>query len=197
MWWSNMFDFPMYAQYKNSPTFINLVQKFSNALLFKDVDWINDYLSIETATTEGLDNWGIILNQSRIVNSGGIYDGVFGMFNGDIITDDTSYPQNFFNSNFYNINYAPTIALNNTQYSALLMLIYNKYTTNNSLSELNTIMELYKERIGSIGQAVVFETYPMGITYRFDYIPAPYEIHLFNNGILPKPAGVKVKLEFP
>lgn len=192
-----MFDFPMYAQYKNSPTFINLVQKFSNALLFKDVDWIEDYLSIGDATTEGLDNWGIILNQSRIVNSGGIYDGVFGMFNGDIITDDTSYPQNFFHSNFYSTNYSPTIALNNTQYSALLMLIYDKYTTNNSLSELNNIMELYKERIGAVGKAVVFETYPMSITYRFNYLPAPYELHLFNNGMLPKPAGVKVKLEFP
>lgn len=187
--------FPIYLQYTNSPNLISLVNKTANSLLFKDINFTEDYLSIKTANTAGLDNWGIILNQPRIVNSGESYDNVFGFDTGIVPTDTTTYPQNFYHSNFYNINFAPTITLDNTQYRSLLLLIYSKYTINNSIYYMNKAIQDYAINMGATGTPVVYSTYDMNITYKFDYTLQSYERRLFNNtqtgeSILPKPSGV-------
>lgn len=187
--------FPIYLQYANSPKLISLVNKTANALLFKDIDFTTDYLSIKTASTAGLDNWGIILNQSRTVFSGVVYDGVFGFDDGVVPTDTTTYPQNFFNSNFFNINYSETIDLDNDQYRSLLLLLYRKYTTNNSILDLNNIIQEYSENMGASGIPYVYSTYDMNIYYKFNYILESYEYYLFNfKNVLPKPAGVQFNL---
>lgn len=192
-----MFEPSIYRQYDNSPKLTSLAQKTANAMLFKDIDFPVDYLNIRTANTAGLDNWGIILNQPRTVISGFAYDGVFGFDDGAPPTDTVTYPQNFYESNFFNISYSPTLNLNNTQYRALLLLKYAKYTTNNSLKDLNDIIREYADISGGSGIPYVFSTYDMNITYKFNYTPLPYETYLFRDTpILPKPAGVNINLIF-
>jgi Protein of unknown function (DUF2612) len=192
-----MFEPYIYRQYSNSPKLISLVQKTANAMLFKNIDFTVDYLDIRTANTDGLNNWGIILNQPRVVRSGLAYDGVFGFDDGAPPSDTTTYPQNFYHSNFFNISYSPTQELTNSQYRALLLLKYRKYTTNNSLKDLNDIIIEYADISGGGGIPYVFSTYDMNITYKFNYVPLPYETYLFKDTpILPKPAGVNLNLIF-
>jgi hypothetical protein len=192
-----MFEPFIYYQYANSPKVISLVQKTANAMLFKDIDFVTDYLNIRTASTAGLDNWGIILNQPRTVRSGLAYAGVFGFGDGVIPTDTTTYPQNFFHSNFFSINYAPTVDLTDDQYRALLYLLYRKYTTNNSLYDLNLIIKNYAILTSAPAIPYVYSTYDMSITYKFNYTPQPYETNLFKDkDILPRPCGVRINLIF-
>lgn len=177
-----MLNYPIYLQYQNTALkFVNFVQATANAMLFKDVDFTNDYLDIKTASTAGLDNWGIILNQPRVIFSGLAYSKVFGFANGVKPTDTEGYPQNFGHGNFFNKSYQPTISLNDTQYRALLLLIYRKYTTNNSLADLNNIIQEYATFQGSVGIPYVTTTNQMEITYTFPYALEPYEINLFKN----------------
>ncbi len=192
-----MSSFPIYLQYANSPKLKDLVNKTANSLLFKDIDFVTDYLDIKTASTAGLNNWGIILNQPRNVISGTIYDGVFGFDTGVIPTNTTDYPQNFYNSNFFNINYTPTIDLDNNEYRALLLMIYRSKITNNSIYIMNDIIKEYAINTGGSGIPVVYSNYDMSITYDFNYILQTYERYLFNNPntgatVLPKPAGVSI-----
>lgn len=187
-----MSNFPMYLQYQNiAPKFNYLVQATANAMLFKDIDFTNDYLNIKTASTAGLDNWGIILNQPRVVHSGLAYDGVFGFDTGVIPQNTSDYPQNFNYGTFYNVDYAPTTSLTDTQYRALLLLLYSKYTTNNSLASLNSIIQQYALFNNAAGIPYVTSSYDMEITYTFNYPLEPYEINLFlNTDCLSVPAGV-------
>ena len=192
-----MVNFPIYLQYNNSPNLINLVQQTANSLLFQNINFTTDYLDILTATTAGLDNWGNILNQTRVVSYGLVYPKVFGYFNGDVITNTDDYPQNMYDSNFYNPLYDVTISLTDTQYRALLMLLYQKYTINNSISALNAAIQQYAFLTGAPGVPCVFSTYNMQITYQFNYQPLPYEVKLFyDTPLLPKPAGVALNLTF-
>lgn len=188
-----MNNYPIYIQYSNSPNLINFTESLSTSLEFLEKDFANDYLNIKTATVAGLDNWGIILNQSRIVNSGLAYPGVFGFANGIKPNNTEDYPQNFNHGNFYNPAYQPSIILNDTEYRALLLLLYRKYTTNNSLNDLNNIIQEYALFQGILENKLPFVTssYNMEITYTFPYIPEPYEINFFlNTDCLAVPAGV-------
>ena len=187
-----MFNFPIYLQYQSkAPTFINFVQATANAMLFQNIDFTTDYLNIKTASTAGLDNWGIILNQPRVVYSGLAYAGVFGFDDGVIPSNTDDYPQNFNHGTFYNPAYAPTTSLTDTQYRALLLLLYRKYTTNNSLADLNSIIQEYALFNGAEGVPYVTSSYNMEITYTFNYTLQPYEINLFlNTDCLAVPAGV-------
>lgn len=190
-------EFPIYLQYQNSPKLINLSEKISNSLLFKNWNFPDDYLNIKTANTAGLDNWGKILNQPRTVNSGLAYPKVFGFDDGIKPQNTDDYPQNFYDSNFYNPNFPQTQELNDTQYRALLLLLYRKYTTNNSIYELNGIIREYAVFNESPGIPVVFSGYDMSITYKFDYVLQPYEYNLFKRtDCLSVPVGVKLKLIF-
>lgn len=189
--------FPIYLQYQNSPKLQSLVQKSANALLFKDFDFSEQYLNIQTANTDGLNSWGIILNQSRTVRSGLAYDGVFGFDDGEIITDTTSYPQNFYDSNFFNEEYSPSIDLTNDQYRALLLLIYRSKIINNSLKQINDVIRKYSNMMGKTEIPVVYSTYDMNIVYKFNYVLIPYEAYLFtHNNILPNPCGVGLTIEY-
>ena len=188
-----MYNYPVYLQYQNTaPKFVNFVQQTANAMLFKDVNFTNDYLNIKTASTAGLDNWGIILNQPRIIYSGLAYSKVFGFANGIKPTNTDDYPQNFNHGNFFNKKYKPTIELSNTQYRSLLLLLYRKYTTNNSLAELNSIIQEYATFQGATILPYVTNSHTMEITYTFPNPLEPYEINLFlNTDCLAVPACVR------
>jgi hypothetical protein len=161
------------------------------------MQFASNFLNIITSNTDGLDNWGIILNQSRVVKSGEAYDGVFGFDTGVTSADDKEYPQNFDHGNFYNSIYAPEIGLTDEQYRSLLYLLYRKYTTNNSLFNLNQIIQSY-EKVGRVvprGVPFVKSEAPLEITYYFPYQLENYEIELFSNTeTLPRSAGYKVNL---
>jgi len=190
-------DFPIYLQYQNSPKLKQLCNSFSNALLFKDFNFAEDYLNIKTAKTEGLNIWGIILGQPRRVKSGLSYDNVFGFKNSDTITDTKSYPQNFYYSNFFNPVYSPTIDLTDDQYRALLLLIYRSKNTNNSIYDMNRIIQQYSSMMGASGIPAVYVSAQMEITYKFNYFLEAYESYLFTHStVLPCPAGVKLTILF-
>ena len=185
-----------YVQY-NSDKLKLLSDGITNELVFDDMAFADMYLNILTAETQGLDNWGIILNQSRNVKSGEAYAGVFGFNTGTIPPDTNAYPQNFGHGTFYNEIYAPTLNLNDTQYRGLLYLLYRKYTTNNSLFDLNEIIQSY-EKVGRItprGIPFVKSDYPLEITYNFPYVVDLYEIQLFRKTeCLARPAGYTINL---
>lgn len=190
-----MYNFPIYLQFTNSPVLKNFTNLTANSLLFKEQDFPANYLSIKTANTKGLDNWGIILNQSRTVFTGEPYAGVFGFDDGTIPTNTDDYPQNFNHGTFYNPAYAPTKDLTNDEYRALLLLLYQKYTTNNSLASLNKIIKEYALNRAAAGIPYVISYYSMNIAYVFPYTPEAYELNLFlNTDLLPVPLGVNVNI---
>ena len=184
----------IYNQYNNSPTLIAYCQNIQNAIAFSDTDvqqFCSNYLNISTANTDGLNAWGTILGQSRILQSGGQYLDVFG-FNNGTPPIGNNYPQNFNNGSFFSGKGAGTVSLTDTSYRALLQLFYSKNSTSNTLASLNKIIQNYS---AGRGQAYVLETGKMAITYYFDYPLLPYEINLFaNTQCLPKPSGVSLSI---
>ena len=184
----------IYNQYNNSPTLIAYCQNIQNSIAFSDTDvqqFCSNYLNISTANTDGLNVWGIILGQSRILQSGGQYLDVFG-FDDGVIPPANNYPQNFDWGSFYSGQGAGTVELNDNAYRSLLQLLYSKYASNNTLASLNQIIQNYS---AGRGQAYVLETGKMAITYYFDYPLLPYEINLFaNTQCLPKPSGVSLSI---
>lgn len=184
----------IYVQYQNSQKLKQLCELTAAAVGYTDLqreDFIVDYLSIDTANTAGLDNWGRILGQSRVVPIGDDLSGVFGFDDGDIPVSD-QYPQNFDNGTFYTPTTATTISLDNEQYRKLLKLIYRKYNTNNTLAQLNEIIQAYS---GTRGESYVIESGTMEITYYFGYVLEDWETYLFyNTPLLPRPSGVSLDI---
>ena len=187
----------IYSQYSNSEKLKKLINGITDELIFDDVQFDDDYLNIHTASTEGLNNWGLILNQGRSVRSYEAYDGIFGFDTGTIPPDDKQYPQNFNHGTFFNELYCPTVDLNNAQYRGVLFLLHRKYTINNSLFYLNKAIQEY-ENISHTpvrGVPYVKQTGFCEITYVFPYNLDGYEIQLFKFAeTLPKPAGYAITI---
>ena len=181
----------IYNQYNNSKNLINFCANMQAAIAFDDTDVaqaISDYLSIATASTDGLNAWGIILGQSRVVQSGDNYTAVFGFDNGTPPSKGR-YPQNFNNGSFFSGNAGGTVNLNDTAYRALLQLLYFKYANNCSIGALNQIIQAYS--IGR-GESYVLDG-KMAVTYYFEYTLTLWEINLFTNtSCLPHPSGCQL-----
>ena len=181
----------IYNQYNNSPNIINFCANMQAAIAFDDSDVtqaISNYLSIATASTDGLNAWGIILGQSRVVQSGDNLTGVFGFDNGEPPATG-QYPQNFDNGSFFSGNTGSSVNLNDTAYRALLQLLYFKYANNCSIASLNRIIQAYS--VGR-GEAYVLDG-KMAVTYYFGYTLTLWEINLFTNtSCLPRPSGCQL-----
>ena len=215
----------IYVQYSNSPIlvrYIELLRLFLNSSSdFDTLAWIDAYLSIATADTDGLDNWGRILGRDRLVVTGNAFQDVIGITDPNANVPNTlksyratnNYIQNFANNQnlpndspgghfFPNIGGAT--ALNDTAYRPLLQLLYSKYTNNNTLASMNAIIKAYAQQTGKTQEQIdgtyVTEnvTSPMSILYYFDFdINLTYEYNLFvNENILPKPTGVSLLVQW-
>ncbi len=189
----------IYVQYQNSTRLNTLLDGIETAIRFTDNDritWINNYLSIETASTDGLDNWGRILGQNRIVPAGiGGAKNVLGFDTGiPPAPINDGYPQNFDNGNFYDSSHdSSTVVLVDDAYRVLLKILYLKYTTNNSIASLNLMIQSFA---GNRGEAYVLSG-NMSISYVFNFTLKPFEINLFENtDCLPVPAGITLNLIF-
>lgn len=179
-------------QYANSNNLINFIKNWLGAIDFISVDDFSSYyLNISTATTKGLNMWGGILNQSRIVSLNDATSGVFGFDNG-IPPVGSQYPQNFQQGNFTSNQPANTnISLSDEAYRQLLQLLYYKYNSNYSVGSLNKMIQLY---CNGRGQAYVLQN-GFTIEYHFLFSLEAWEQNLFyNTDLLPLPTCFSIKI---
>lgn len=67
----------MFIQYQNAPKFKELLDRLKDYLTIPIQQFYEHFFNIDTADTQGLNNWGLILGQSRTVGQYSL-DGVFG-----------------------------------------------------------------------------------------------------------------------
>jgi hypothetical protein len=196
----------IYLKYSSSPTLIEYNSQLQSALtVVTDADvtqFAADWLSIATATSAGLDNWGLILGQNRTVADGTQFSYNFGFNNPPI--EPTNSPQNFNNGVFDSGTNSGYITLGDIAYRALLQLLYSKYATDNSLASLNAIIQNYATQTTALyptrnkSSAYVQEGV-MSINYNFltSFALQNYELNLFRTtNVLAKPSGVKLNLTY-
>lgn len=192
----------IYLQYQNSTKMIEYLQALANNIRVSAVEFYQNFFNINTCGSDGLNNWGLILNQSRTVYIPAPEDLLlhkFGFSQGSDPSPQGSYPQNFYNSNFFSQLGATPYELSDNQYRQLLLFIYLNSVTNATLQTINANINYYYNPDGTNGQQIaVTNTAPMQITYNFNFTPQAYEIILFNNqGVLPTPICVEQILIYP
>ena len=147
---------------------------------------LNDNLSISTAKGVGLDLWGNLLHLSRFIPQ----------------DEDENYAYFNFNSKnfktnggliFYNKNRPDYGELDDIYYKQLLLIIYQSYFLNSSITTLN---QYTLESLADYGDVYVRDTTDMSYQiFIFDNkIPAWLNYMMNNYDILPRPAGVGAKI---
>lgn len=198
----------MYSQYQNSPKFTAILEKLRAYLTVDIADVYFNWYNLETANTEGLDNWGRILNQSRVITITEPFIRRFG-FNPNpphtITPTPTNYPLNFgfkvnnVETNSLWGNFAVTTTtdiLTNADYRKLLKFIYLGYVTDRSITSiLNTVNWYCQNQYPNTGRwcNIIETTKPNPqVRFNFNFLLDDIEIQLFKyNDLLPRPAGVK------
>jgi len=181
----------LYIQYQNSIKFVNLLTQLEAYLSIPVRDFYNHFYNLQTCDTQGLNNWGKILNQTRntLVPD---YSQVVGFENG-IPPDpiDTGYPQNFNNGNFYG-GQTRTVILDDAKYRLLLQLIYQKYSVDCSVAACTNVINYYiQQRYNNPAYYCEIIEGNMEFVYLFSFTPQDWEIALFKySQVLPKPAGI-------
>ncbi len=182
----------MFIQYQNSSNFVSLLNQLSDYLLIPIDQFYNHFFNIKTADTQGLDNWGLILNQIRTIQVPD-YTSIVGFNNGVApVPLDTGYPQNFNYGGFIS-SATTTQTLTNDQYRAVLQLLYFKYTVDCSVKSCIDVANIYiQEQYNDPSLLCSITEHAMYYTYDFNFTLQPFEITLFKqNDLLPRPAGIK------
>jgi hypothetical protein len=180
----------MYLQYQNTPKFTDLLDKLTAYLLIPINQFYEHFFNLDTADTQGLKNWGVILNQGNVVLARN-YDYVFGFNNGTAQTPpDIGYPQNFGHGNW--AVYYDRRTLTDDQYRILLKLTYLNYITNNSLASCVSIVNTYiQEQYNNPDKYCTLLNGNMIFTYHFNFALTDWEVALFKDSHkLPTPAGI-------
>jgi hypothetical protein len=198
----------LYTQYSNAVNLRNLLngglvskidglpyEGLLNYLTINSDEFLNTYFSLAaTTSTDGLDNWGRILQVDRTIYLPNVEtNSIFGFDTGvppSPIT--TGYPQNFNNGNFWGGDEI-AYALNDYQYLFLLQLRYAKLTTNCSIASIIAILNIYFRAFDPTQEVIVNELSIMEMTITLTN-PAPaYQIYILQQrpDVLPIPAGVK------
>lgn len=168
----------MIAQYANSPKFVKLVNglkdQFNNSKTIED--WFNVVYNLKTAAGFGLDIWGVILNQSRLISydDNGVTEVV--LLRGAQTIDGVSY----------------TAEQMEEYYRLVLFLKSMCYITNATVKSLNDMLQFY---FGG-NKVYVLEYNPMEIRYVFEVFLTKLEKAIFTSDVMPKPTGVEVSFEF-
>ncbi len=164
-------------------------------LTINELDFLTGYFSLSnTTTTQGLNNWGRILQISRTIRVPNIIDNSILGFDTGTPPDpiDTGYPQNFNNGNFYG-GETTLYRLNDPQFLFLLQMRYATLNTNSSLASANLILNTYFKALDPAQEVTVTDDGPMNMLISL-LLPAPaYQVYILNyrSDVLPIPAGVK------
>lgn len=184
-----------YIQFSTAPKINQLMDNLLPLLTIDVEAFRHDYFDIDTCLTNGLDNWGRILELSRVISISIATNGVFGFgIQADYPIPEDGYPQNLNNGFFYNSAYEDTptqYTMSDYEYRIALKFRYAALTTNLSMKAINTIMNNLLTGLDSSYKCIVIQTGIMELTYKFNFILTNWQRALFNNrSILPVPAGV-------
>lgn len=183
----------LYLQYQKATRLKALIDQLSPILTIAENDFYTNFFNIETCNGDGLDNWGIILGQSRSIAVPN-YDNVVGFYK----DTDTwlPKPKNFNRGNFYQKRELPEQNLLDEPYRQLLLLIYGNQVTNNSVGGCCRLLNYYYQGISTTQKVKVDENVVemMSIRYLFNFALENYERSIFNIliGALPRPVGVSI-----
>ena len=183
--WSTIF-----AQYANSDAITGVILRFFAAL---DItEWTDEfydaYFNIATAYGEGLDNWGRILQVSRILKlPAATYFG----FNEALPGVDTFGFGTFFSPGNATNNYS----LSDSQYRILLLAKAAANISDGSIKSINMIlMGLFPNR----GNAYCQDNQDQTMAYVFTFPLSTVELAIVQqSGVLPKPPGVAASVIVP
>lgn len=184
-----------YVQFATATNLNKLLDELRPLLTIDPLEYWQDYFDIDTCKSDGLDNWGKILDFSRVISIQTATDGVFGFgVQSDYPVAEDGYPQNFNNGFFYNPAYEDTpiqYTMENYEYRTALKFRYAALTSNLSMKSINKIMNDLLTGLNPDYKCVVTQTASMQLTYAFNFVLAPWQKSIFNNrNILPVPAGV-------
>lgn len=186
-----------YVQFANATKLNQLLDNLYPLLTIDPATFLLTYFDIRTCGTNGLDNWGRILNFPRVIQVNDATDGVFGFGKPNYypLPTPTAYPQNFNNGRFYNPDYEgdttnPYI-LNDFQYRIVLLFRYRTITSNMSMYSINHILNQLVISLDSDYKVLAVQTGTMEITYKFNFPLQAWQRAIFKNrNLLPVPAGV-------
>ena len=190
------------SQYCDSPTLDALLSSYNDAI-DPSTDIANFYYNIwnvNTASGQGLDDWGQIVNVSRylqIPNS----PNYLGYEEAYLAPYATTGPQTFNNAPFYTQAQATTtFALQDDDYRELILLKAFVNISNLSVPAINTMLRMFfgvYDDDDPYGVAYVIDTFGMGFTYHFNFIPNDLQLAIVNNsGVFPRPAGMLVTVTY-
>lgn len=190
----NLLPVKLYVEYQNGTKWNDLLRKLTDYLTLPIDQFYTDFFDLRTCTTQGLDNWGRILNQSRNIYFYNYNENIFG-FDTGIPADplDTGYPQNFGHGNFFSFD-ANGLTLTDDQYRILLQFKYFSYTLDCSIGACVNAVNYYVRNYHP-GETCQLIDGNMHFTYHFSYTLEPWEITMFrDNKVLPSPAGITYTL---
>lgn len=199
------------AQYANSPNLLKLIYDFSENIKVCSffTDFYNNIWDIDTANGYGLNIWGVIVGVNRTVKT---FTGFFWGFNEETLLlarpyhDITGYNDTLTNSedirtaigtfrDFQEIE--GEITFNDSNFRQLILAKAYANISNYTASDLNKILMLIFGDAGKGHELYVRDNQDMSMTIVFNFIPTSDEVAIImNTGILFKPAGVELKVDF-
>ncbi len=177
-----------YLQFQQATNLNNLLDELAPYLTIDEEAFYQDYFDITTCNGFGLDNWGRLLDFSRFVIVANL-DNCFGFDTGIPAGNDTDYPQNFGQGNFWG-GQTDTIVLSDELYRTVLRFRYAVLTTNASLGAANNILNTYFQSIDPSKKVIVSQTGTMQITFTFNFYLDDSPVLLVRE-LLPVPLGVE------
>ena len=185
---TNILPIDIYIQYQNASNFANLLRGITDYLTIPITEFYSDFFDLRTCTTQGIDNWGRILNQSRVIQYFDFTD-IFGFDLGLPPPEPHEYPQNYNHGNFFSFGGSST-SLDDTAYRALLQFTYFNQTIDCSVGACVSVVNYYVRQSNPNNKCVLTES-NMSFNYAFNYQLQGWEIVLFTyTKILPTPAGI-------
>lgn len=183
----------LYLQYQKAINLKALIDQLRPILTINEESFYNDFFNILTCKTDGLDNWGIILGQSRgipIANN----ENNFGFYKNS--SSWVPKPKNFGKGIFFKKRLNPIQNLTDDAYRQLLLLIYGTQSINYSIGACARLLNYYYNTQDITHKVKVDENIiePMSIRYLFNFDLKPYEFSIYDIlvGALPRPIGVSI-----
>jgi hypothetical protein len=183
----------LYVQYQKAVRLQQLVTDLEPNLVVDAQAFYDNFFNILTCGSDGLDNWGLLLDRSRTIPVPAL-DNVFGF--GDVLGLPVAptYPQNYDHGSFYSGSSIYT-ALTDPQYRTLLQFTYAYLTSNFSLMSANLIMNAYCATFENPVTVQVSTTGPKQMEFLITGTLEPWQSAIFAlPGVLPIPMGVQATL---
>ncbi|EUK18818.1 DUF2612 domain-containing protein [Commensalibacter papalotli (ex Servin-Garciduenas et al. 2014)] len=204
-------DITVIAQYANSPNILTLIHNFSLNIKVCGffTDFYNNIWNLNTANAHGLDIWGIIVGVNRTVKT---FTGFFWGFNEETLLlarpyhDITGYNDSLTNDedrrtaigtfrDFQELE--GEITFNDENFRKLIWAKAHANIGNYTSSDLNKILMLLFGDKEKGHELYVQDNQDMSMTIVFNFLPTSDEVAIIlNAGILFKPAGVELKVDF-